>query len=218
MMWNRAVVTAAGAIAVLSIGAACGGGDSGAGQQADRGSSTSSSATSSATASAAPNTQDHNDADLMFAEHMIPHHQQAVEMSDVVLAKQGVDPRVTDLATRIKAAQGPEIEQMQGWLRQWGKPAMPPMTANEGHTMDGMSGDAMGMMSGEQMTALKNADGAEASKLFLTGMITHHEGAIVMAQTEIKDGTFAPAVELARSIATTQQQEIDTMKGILATL
>lgn len=84
--------------------------------------------------------------------------------------------------------------------------------------MDGMSGDAMGMMSDEQMAALKNANGVEASKLFLTGMITHHEGAIAMAQSEISDGSFAPAVELARSIVTTQQQEIDTMKGILATL
>lgn len=212
-MWNRAILTAAGAVAVMAIAAGCGGGDSGTGHSADRGSTTSSSA------SAAPSSRDHNDADVVFAQHMIPHHQQAVEMSDMVLAKQGVNPRVTDLATRIKAAQGPEIQQMQGWLGQWGNPPMPPMTSSEGHdNMPGMSSDAMGMMSDEQMTALKNANGAESSKLFLTGMITHHEGAIAMAQNEIKDGSFAPAVELARSIVTTQQQEIDTMKGILATL
>ena len=48
-------------------------------------------------------------------------------MSDVLLAKQGIDPRVTDLATKIKAAQGPEIKQMQDWLSQWGNPPMPPM-------------------------------------------------------------------------------------------
>jgi uncharacterized protein (DUF305 family) len=129
-----------------------------------------------------------------------------------------VDPRITDLATRIKAAQGPEIKQMQDWLGQWGNPPMPPMAPSDGHDMPGMSGDSMGMMSDEQMSALKKADGAEAGKLFLSGMITHHEGAIAMAQKEIKDGSFAPAIELARSIATTQQQEIDTMKGILATL
>ena len=209
-MWDRAILTAAGAVAVLAIAAGCGGSDSGTGRSTDPSASTS--------ANAAPSSQDHNDADVMVAQHMIPHHQQAVEMSDIVLAEQGVDARVTDLATRIKAAQGPEIKQMQGWLGQWGNPPMPPMTPGEGHTMDGMSGDAMGMMSDEQMTALKNANGAEAGKLFLTGMITHHEGAIAMAQTEIKDGSFAPAVELARSIVTTQQQEIDTMKGILATL
>ena len=211
-MWDRAILTAAGAAAVLAISVGCAGGDSGTAQSTDH------STSASTSANAAPSSQDHNDADVMFAQHMIPHHQQAVEMSDIVLAEQGIDPRVTDLATRIKAAQGPEIKQMQDWLGQWGNPPMPPMTPSEGHTMDGMSGNGMGMMSDEQMTALKKANGVEASKLFLTGMITHHEGAITMAQTEIKDGKFAPAVELARSIVTSQQQEIDTMKGILATL
>jgi uncharacterized protein (DUF305 family) len=80
--------------------------------------------------------------------------------------------------------------------------------------MTGMSG----MMSEEDMTALQNAQGVEASKLFLTQMITHHEGAITMAQTEIKDGQYPAAVELAKAIVTAQQKEIDTMKGILATL
>lgn len=209
-MWDRAILAAAGAVAVLAIATGCGGGDSAAGHSTEHSAST--------PASAAAGSHDHNDADVMFAQHMIPHHQQAVEMSDIVLSEQGVDPRVTDLATRIKAAQGPEITQMQDWLGQWGNPPMPPMGSSEGHSMDGMSGDAMGMMSNEQMTTLKNAKGVEASKLFLTGMITHHEGAISMAQNEIKGGKFAPAVEMARSIVTTQQQEIDTMKSILATL
>ena len=75
-----------------------------------------------------------------------------------------------------------------------------------------------GMMSDEDMTALQNAQGVEASKLFLTQMITHHEGAITMAQTEIKDGQYPAAVELARAIVSAQQNEIDTMKGMLATL
>jgi uncharacterized protein (DUF305 family) len=180
-----------------------------------------SAAPSSSVSATAPAAQDHNDADVSFAQHMIPHHQQAVAMSDVVLAKQGIDPRVTELATEIKAAQGPEIKQMQDWLGQWGNPPMPPMATDEGHGghgMEGMSGDGMGMMSDEQMTALKNAQGVEVSRLFLTGMITHHEGAIAMAQTEIEDGKFAPAVELAHAIVKTQQQEIDTMKGLLETL
>lgn len=76
----------------------------------------------------------------------------------------------------------------------------------------------MGMMSDDDMTTLSNARGVEVSRLFLTGMIAHHEGAIAMAQIEIKDGQFTPAVELAQSVITTQQQEIDTMKGILETL
>ena len=211
-MWKRAIVIGAGAAAALAISAGCSGGGSGS-EQSGQGASTSVTAESS--------TNEHNDADAMFVAHMIPHHEQAVGMSDVVLAKQGIDPRVTDLATDIKAAQGPEIKQMQDWLGQWGNPPMPPMATQEGHgghDMDGMSGDGMGMMSDEEMTALKNANGVEAGRLFLTGMITHHEGAIAMAQNEIEGGKFAPAVELARAIVKTQQQEIDTMKGILETM
>jgi uncharacterized protein (DUF305 family) len=211
-MWRRTILAGAGAAAALVIAAGCSGGDSGPEQS---GHATSTSATAQAAA------DNHNDADVMFASHMIPHHEQAVGMSDVVLAKGGIDPRVTDLAADIKAAQAPEIKQMQDWLDQWGNPPMPPMATGEGHgghDMEAMSGDGMGMMSDEEMTALKNANRVEAGRLFLTGMITHHEGAIAMAQTEIEDGKFAPAVELARAIVKTQQQEIDTMNGILETL
>jgi uncharacterized protein (DUF305 family) len=214
-MWKRVVLlVGAGTIAALMI-TGCSSDDSTAGHSAGHESSAATSAT------AGPNAQDHNDADVTFAAQMIPHHQQAIEMSDVMLARRDVDPRIIELATAIKAAQGPEIKQMQGWLGQWGNPPMPPMEAGEGHDghdIPGMSGDGMGMMSDEQMTALKNADGAGASKLFLTGMIGHHEGAIDMAQNEIKDGKFAPAVDMARTIVKTQQEEIDTMKGLLATL
>jgi len=211
-MWKRTILIGAGAAAAGAIAAGCSGGAPAPAQSAQ---ATSTSATAESAA------EDHNDADVMFVTHMIPHHEQAVGMSDVVLAKQDIDPRVTDLAGDIKAAQGPEIKQMQDWLGQWGNPPMPPMTTEEGHgghDMGGMSGDGMGMMSDEEMTALKNANGVEAGRLFLTGMITHHEGAITMAQSEIKDGKFAPAVELARAIVKTQQQEIDTMKGILETM
>ncbi|GAS86219.1 lipoprotein [Mycolicibacterium brisbanense] len=158
----------------------------------------------------------------MFAQHMIPHHQQAVEMSDMLLAKQGIDKRVTDLATQIKAAQAPEIQQMQGWLTAWGNPGMPPMSSGDmGHGgMPGMSGKPamQGMMSDADMTALRDAQGVEAAKLYLTQMIAHHEGAIVMAQNEIKDGQYPDAVKMSHDIVTTQQQEIDTMRAILGTL
>jgi uncharacterized protein (DUF305 family) len=214
-MRKRAVLTSAGAVVALVIAAGCGDGDSGAEHSTGHASSASSSVT------AAPSSQDHNDADVMFAQHMIPHHQQAIEMSDVILGKQNIDPRVTELARDIKDAQGPEIQRMQNWLGQWGNPTMPPKAANEGdggHDGNGMSGDGMGMMSQEQMTSLQSAEGVEASRSFLTGMITHHEGAIDMAQNEIGGGRFQPAVDLARAIVKTQQQEIDTMKGILETL
>jgi uncharacterized protein (DUF305 family) len=218
-MWKRTTLIGASALAALVVSAGCSNsGDSG-------GQATSNTASSSATAAAtttAPAAEAHNDADVMFAQHMIPHHQQAVEMSDMLLAKQGIDPRVTQLATQIKAAQGPEIQQMQSWLNQWGNPTMAPMPSGDmdmpGHgDMPGMS-SGQGMMSDQDMTALQNAQGVEASKLFLTQMIQHHEGAITMAQTEIKDGQYPPAVEMARSIVTSQQQEIDSMNGILASL
>ena len=161
----------------------------------------------------------HNDADATFARDMIPHHEQAIVMSDIVLAKQGIDPRVTELAEQIKAAQGPEIATMTQWLTEWGAP---PASGHEGHDMGGgdMGGDhaAMGMMTEEQLEQLRQAQGVEASKLFLSGMIAHHEGAVKMAQTEVDTGQAEAAVHLAHEIIETQQREIDTMKGILDSL
>lgn len=230
MTWKRALLTGAGALAAIAIAAGCSDNNNASGEH--QMTHTSAPATASATATAPQSAEAHNDADVMFAQHMIPHHQQAIEMSDMLLAKQGIDPRVTELAKEIKAAQGPEIEKMQGWLAQWGNPTMPAMPPGDmpGHgNMPGMSGTPsmsgmpgmpamQGMMSEQDMSALQNAQGVEASKLFLTQMIVHHEGAITMAQTEIKDGQYPAAVELARAIVSTQQKEIDTMKGILATL
>ncbi len=110
-------------------------------------------------------------------------------MSDMILGKQGVDPKVIALATQIKAAQGPEIQQMQGWLTQWGRyrdvppssgmPGMPGMPGTSGMPgMPGMPGmqPGQGMMSEQDMAALQNAQGVTASKLFLTQMIAHHQG------------------------------------------
>ena len=228
MMRKRTLLTSAGALTALVIAAGCSDNNAGGEHQTSH-TTTPATASASASATPSPGAQAHNQADVMFAQHMIPHHQQAIEMSDMLLTKQGIDPRVTELAKQIKAAQGPEIEQMQGWLNQWGNPPMPPMPSGDmsGHgDMPGMSGmpsmsgtpGMTGMMSDEDMTALQNAQGVEASKLFLTQMITHHEGAITMAQTEIKDGQYPAAVELARAIVSAQQNEIDTMKGMLATL
>jgi uncharacterized protein (DUF305 family) len=156
--------------------------------------------------------QPHNQADVTFAQNMIPHHQQAIEMADIILAKQGIDPRVADLADRIKAAQGPEIQQMRSWLSQWEVPTSMPMTT-------GMGGHEMsGVMSDQDMTALKNAQGVDAGRQFLTMMITHHQSAIAMAEEEIKNGQYAPARAMAQSIDTSQQQEITEMQGTLGSL
>jgi uncharacterized protein (DUF305 family) len=219
-MWKRTVLIGAGALAALVVVAGCSNSNDSGSEHQSTGHMTSTSATAAATS--APGAEAHNDADVMFAQHMIPHHQQAIEMSDMLLAKQGIDPKVTELATQIKAAQGPEIQQMQGWLDEWGNPPMSPMPSGDMNMpehggMPGMS-SGQGMMSEQDMTALKNAQGVEASRLFLTQMTEHHQGAITMAQTEIKDGQYPPAVEMARAIVSTQQQEIDTMNGILGSL
>lgn len=156
----------------------------------------------------------HNEADVEFAQHMIPHHEQAIEMSDIVLAKDGIDPRVVEMATQIKDAQGPEIETMTGWLQAWGEPAM------TSHDMPAHGDEPMmeGMLSPAEMDDLRNAEGVEASRLFLTGMIHHHEGAITMAQDQIDNGQYPPALEMSGQIIESQQQEIDSMNEILASL
>nr|WP_090343210.1 DUF305 domain-containing protein [Mycolicibacterium malmesburyense] len=112
MKVNRPLVIGAAVLAAASVLAACS--NSGTNQET-------ASPAPTPTVSAAP-AASHNHADVMFAHHMIPHHQQAVEMSDMILAKQGIDSRVADMARQIKDAQGPEIEQMQVWLDQWGMP------------------------------------------------------------------------------------------------
>ena len=161
-------------------------------------------------ASGTPAAGPHNQADVMFAQMMIPHHQQAIEMSDMILAKDDINPDVTALAEQIKAAQAPEIAQMAGWLTGWGQTASPSMPMD--HDMGG------GMMSQTDMDALDQASGDQAAKLFLQGMITHHEGAIDMAKMLLANGQNTDAKQLAQQIVTSQQAEITTMKQLLASL
>jgi len=158
-------------------------------------------------AMSAPAAADHNGSDTMFAQAMIPHHAQAVEMSDMILKKQGVNAMVTALATKIKAAQAPEIEKMTGWLKDWNEPTQAP----GGHSMTGM-------MSGDDLKRLDAAQGTEAAKLFLSQMIAHHEGAVEMANAEVRSGNNADAIQLGKDIAASQTGEIQEMKDLLAAL
>ncbi len=165
--------------------------------------------------SATPSTAAFNDADVSFAQGMIPHHAQAVEMADIASTRAS-SAKVKDLASRIKAAQGPEIATMTAWLKSWNKP----VTASSGGGMAGMAGmgsgaSAMGMMSDADMKGLGAASGAAFDKMFLTMMIDHHKGAIDMAKTEQTDGKFAATKALAGSIVTAQQAEIDEMGKLL---
>ncbi|MHA7155589.1 DUF305 domain-containing protein [Arthrobacter sp. TMN-50] len=157
---------------------------------------------------------EHNDADAMFAQSMIPHHQQAVEMSDVMLAKDNVSPDVVNLATRIKEAQDPEIETMTSWLEAWDRPVMPE-GGMAGHGM-GSTGGVDGMMGQDQMADLEAAEGDDAAEMFLESMTEHHIGAVDMAHEEIDNGENPEAIALAETIAETQQAEIQEMEELLA--
>ncbi|WP_370250332.1 DUF305 domain-containing protein [Nocardioides sp.] len=182
--------------------------------------------------SSATSTTEHSAQDVAFATQMIPHHAQALSLVDLTLDRD-LTPAVATLAEQIRTAQAPEIEQMVDWLQAWGEPI--PATMRDhvnagdhaGHSMDGMSGmDGMegmegmdssmpGMLSGEELDALAAA-GTDFEQRWLEAMIAHHRGAIEMAQTEVEDGTYAPAVDLARQIIEGQQAEIATMEDLLA--
>jgi len=213
---SRAAALAGAGLALGLLLAACGSNDdttTGAG----KGTGTSSSPTVSGdgTAIGKPAAGAHNNTDTMWTSQMVPHHAQAVEMSELLLAKEGIDPAVSKLAEQIKAAQAPEIQQMRGWLTAWGEP----VPAADG-SMDGMDHDmgsmGSGMMSDADMSKLEDASGLAAQRLYLTQMVAHHQGAIEMSEMELRSGESAEAMALARRIIATQQSEITTMTELLA--
>ena len=147
------------------------------------------------------------DADVMFSQQMIPHHQQAVAMADLALdPAHEASPAVQDLARRIKAAQTVEIAEMTSWLEAWGADPV------SGHMMDH---DSMGMMSGDAMIALEDAKGTTFDRLWLEGMIQHHEGALMMASHIADRGDDARVQKLSVAIEQSQTAEIAEMKQLL---
>ncbi len=164
------------------------------------------------TTAAASTTQqastEHNDADTMFAQMMIVHHQGAIEMSELAVTK-AESAEVKALAERISAAQGPEIEQMTSWLTAWGEPTEAGGHAgHEGMDMDGMSQE-------EMMAQLEGLSGTEFDRAFLEGMIAHHQGAVEMSETQLADGQNPDALALAEKIIADQQAEIAAMQELL---
>lgn len=212
MHYARALTATLAAGAAAAVLAGCAGTDT-----ATSGQSAPPPKPSAETSTTAP----HNAADVAFAQGMIPHHRQAIEMSRLA-AQRAQSEDVKKLANQIEAAQAPEITTLTGWLRQWGvpvsatnMPSKPNMNHGDmGH--DGMGHGGMGMMSPDEMQQLAKASGAEFDRMFLTMMIKHHEGAVTMAQTELRDGQYPPATQLAQKIIDTQHAEIATMKELLA--
>ena len=145
--------------------------------------------------------------EYMFAQMMIPHHQQAVDMSALAL-KKSTNPAVLDLANRIKDAQSAEIIQMQNWLGSEASNSM--MSDHSGHSMGGM-------LTEEEFSKLENSSGVTFDTLFLEGMIVHHEGAIDMSRM-IKDTTNQEINLFGINVIDVQSAEIREMKELLENL
>ncbi|HMR95063.1 MAG TPA: DUF305 domain-containing protein [Ilumatobacteraceae bacterium] len=196
---RRAFSVAILAVALVTTAAACSNDD---GTTGNSGATTTRGQTATAELP-----DDVNDADVAFVQGMVPHHEQAIQMSELVIAN-GDDPTVIALAEQINAAQGPEIDQMNTWLDDWDiDPA-----GSDG--MDGMDG-ANGMMSDDEMDMMSEAMGADLDRMFLETMIRHHQGAIRMAEVELEEGSNADVLALAQGIIDGQQAEIDQMQSML---
>lgn len=196
---RRPLVSVAALFALVAIAGCSGGESTGTADNATAGTSASSSAAST----------QFNDADVMFAQMMIPHHEQAVEMADLA-ATRVKSAELKEVAAGIKAAQAPEIATMAGWLTAWGKPR----DAAGGHQMHGT--DAMpGMVSDKDMAALKAASGPDFDRMFARLMIAHHNGAIQMARTVQSEGGNPDVKKLAAAIEKTQAAEVQTLQAFV---
>lgn len=150
-----------------------------------------------------------NGADTMFAQMMIPHHEQAIELSDLALdPATGAGDEVRALATAIAAAQDPEIDEMTALLEGWGEPVA--MDSGEDH-----SGMMSGMLTVDELDALAALRGQEFDRAWLEAMIAHHEGAVSMAEDVLADGESAEIRDLAGRITAAQGDEIARMRALL---
>ncbi|MER6419724.1 DUF305 domain-containing protein [Streptomyces sp. NPDC001137] len=201
-MARRTALMAATLTAGLVL-TACGGSSSDSGSGGHDSHSAGSSSPSSSTAA-------HNAQDVSFAQGMIPHHQQALEMAKLA-AGRASSAKVKDLAARIEKAQDPEIRTMSGWLRSWGQSVPSAMPGMDHSAHSGMAG----MMDSKDMDELEKASGTEFDTMFLTMMIEHHKGAVQMAGTEKSKGAYAPATTMADAIITGQTAEIKEMNKLL---
>ncbi|MFJ7344013.1 DUF305 domain-containing protein [Streptomyces sp. NPDC101110] len=204
---RAALVVATGTAAVVL--AACGGdgADSAAGGAGHGDAGSHSPATTPSPAGT------HNAQDVAFAQGMIPHHRQALEMARLAGDRASSDT-VKDLAGRIEKAQDPEIRTMTGWLKSWGEDVPASSGGGMDHSASGHSG-MPGMMGAEDMDALAKLTGKAFDVQFLTLMVEHHEGAVEMARTEQGQGRYGQAKRMAEDIVTAQNAEIAEMNKLL---
>lgn len=185
--------SAVAALALLLTAAGCGGGD-------DSGSASPAETKASQQAEGSP----HDDADVTFAQEMVPHHRQAVAMTKLTEGHD-LDPQVQDLVDGIATTQSGEIDRMTGWLKGW----------DEKVPAEDSDMRMQGMLTDDQLTELGDTADPAFQRLWLTRMIGHHRGAIPMAQTELDEGKNPAARALAREIIKTQKAELYEMGGLL---
>lgn len=148
--------------------------------------------------------------DRAFAENMIPHHQQAIELSALV-PERSTNPELIALANQITAAQQPEINALRVFLVQWDE--NPDDDAS--HGAGGHHGPMQGMVDDATMAKLQSLSGSEFDTLWLQSMIGHHQGAIEMAKAEVANGQNVDVKRMAQSIIDSQQAEITQMNQML---
>jgi uncharacterized protein (DUF305 family) len=188
---RRALLPGAAAVLALTLAAGCGS-DNGDGGDA----------TSPVPAAGA----EFNEADVAFAQGMLVHHEQALEMAEMA-GTAAADPELAELASQLSATLGPQITSMTDLLTVWGEPTEMDMD------MPGMS--MPGMASEEEMAALSETSGAEFDRMFTQMMVSHHGGALQMCQ-EVETGGVNPDVrELAATVKEEQSAQLDTLETML---
>ena len=154
-------------------------------------------------------------ADVKFMQGMIGHHQQALEMTELLRARSNSDD-MKKLALRIDVSQADEIKMMQRWLQVRGQEIPSP------HAMHMHGATLMpGMLTAEEMARLADAKGAEFDRLFLEGMIKHHGGALVMVKDLFSTPGAAQESDIfafASDVDADQRMEIDRMGAMLKEL
>lgn len=141
--------------------------------------------------------------EAMFLQMMIPHHQQAIVISDLAIAI-SENENILKLANQIKGAQAPEIARMKSWLKAAG------LGEGPGHSMHAMAG----MLSDSELQQLESSTGKEFDRQFLSGMIAHHEGAVAMVGM-IENSSDSKLRDFGKQISRSQTDEIEVMKQLL---
>jgi uncharacterized protein (DUF305 family) len=152
-----------------------------------------------------------NAADTAFAVGMVPHHEMGITLDEIAVAGAD-DVRVRRIAFEMNTYQGPELDELRQWAGDWGSGmAMTHATSDPGAAPVGMPTDA-------DLARLRASEGPTFDRLFLNLMITHHEGAVTMADDEVGNGSNKAAVAAAVRIARVQRSQLAAMQSLLAAL